>query len=38
MEPRLDDVVRRVSAAATSLSRLLGARTTADGDVPRRPT
>lgn len=38
MEPRLDVVVERVSVAAVSLSRLLGARITADGALPRRPT
>lgn len=38
MEPRLDDVVAQVTSAAVRLSRLLGARTTADGDLPRRPT
>jgi DNA-binding IclR family transcriptional regulator len=38
MEPRLDEVVARVAAAAVRLSRLLGARTTADGALPRRPT
>lgn len=38
MEPRLDDVVAQVAAAAVRLSRLLGARTTADGALPRRPT
>lgn len=38
MESRLDEVVARVASAAVRLSRLLGARTTADGDLPRRPT
>ncbi len=38
MEDRVDDVVTRVAAAAARLSRLLGAHTTADGELPRRPT
>ncbi|CAB4907067.1 unannotated protein [freshwater metagenome] len=38
VEPRLDEVVASVAAAATRLSRLLGAHTTSDGDLPRRPT
>lgn len=38
LEPRIDEVTERVSAAAVQLSRLLGARTTSDGALPRRPT
>jgi DNA-binding IclR family transcriptional regulator len=38
MEDRVDDVVGHVAAAAARLSRLLGAHTTADGELPRRPT
>ncbi|MDO9408419.1 IclR family transcriptional regulator [Patulibacter sp.] len=38
VEPRLDEVVTSLAAGATRLSRLLGARTTSDGDLPRRPT
>jgi DNA-binding IclR family transcriptional regulator len=38
MEARIDVVCERVAATAVSLSRLLGARTTADGALPRRPT
>ncbi|WP_051472232.1 IclR family transcriptional regulator [Patulibacter minatonensis] len=38
MEPHLDDVLASVAAAAVRLSRLLGAPTTVDGHMPRRPT
>jgi DNA-binding IclR family transcriptional regulator len=38
LEGRIDDVTAAVSAAAARLSRLLGAQTTADGELPRRPT
>jgi IclR family transcriptional regulator, KDG regulon repressor len=38
MEHRLDDVLTSVAAAAARLSRLLGAPTTVDGHMPRRPT
>ncbi|MEV4423393.1 IclR family transcriptional regulator C-terminal domain-containing protein, partial [Patulibacter sp. NPDC049589] len=38
LDPRIDVVVEQVAATAVSLSRLLGARTLADGDLPRRPT
>lgn len=36
-EPRLDEVIEQVAGAAVRLSRLLGARTTADGALPPRP-
>ncbi|MCK9249873.1 MAG: IclR family transcriptional regulator [Solirubrobacteraceae bacterium] len=38
LDARVDEVVARVTDAAARISRLLGARTTADGGVPRRPT
>lgn len=38
LEARLDEVIAQVAGAAVRLSRLLGARTTADGSLPPRPT
>ncbi len=38
LEPRVEEIRPRVAAAAVRLSRLLGARPTSDGALPRRPT